>query len=125
MQKELIAKESWRECEICFFKQWNPHEFDGYSYSYEIIDRENNTRTDQTDEYPCGSIEHAKRKALESIDEALDDLWAISCLATKRGKHQHFAMSIYGEKAGAIAAGKKKLESRYPEWKHSVSVTIA
>lgn len=81
-----------------------------------------NERFDQTDEYPLGSLEHADRNAIASIDWDLDKWWVISCLASSRNKHEHFPLSYHGEEDGAIDAGLKELAKRYPEWKHSVKV---
>jgi hypothetical protein len=120
METKLINEDEYRGCKISFFEQWNPHDYDGISYSYEIVDRQGNQRTDQTDEYPLGSLDHAKRNAIQSIDEDLDKWYAISCLATNRNKHEHFALSFHGELDGAIEAGLKELTKRYPGWKYSV-----
>lgn len=120
MATQLINQDEYRGCKIQFYEQWNPHDFDGISFSYEIVDRQGNSRTDQTDEYPLGSLDHANRNAIKSIDNDLDKWYAISCLATNRNKHEHFALSFYGEIDGAIEAGLKELIKRYPQWKHSI-----
>jgi hypothetical protein len=120
MATKLINEYEYRGCNISFFEQWNPHDYDGISYFYEIVDRQGDSRTDQTDEYPLGSLAHAERNAIKSIDEDLDKWYAISCLATNRNKCEHFALSFYGELDGAIEAGLKELTKLYPEWKYSV-----
>lgn len=82
----------------------------------------NKTEFDQTDEYPLGSVDHASRKAYESIDSDLDKWWTISCLAANRNKHEHFPLSYHGEKDGAIKVALKELTKQYLGWKHSVKV---
>jgi hypothetical protein len=122
MAAKLINKDEYRGCKISFFEQWNPHDYDGISYSYEIVDRQGNSRTDQTDKYPFDNLDFAKIKVTESIDQDLDKCYAISCLATNRNKHEHFALSFHGELDGAIEAGLRELTKLYPEWKHSVKL---
>jgi hypothetical protein len=122
METQLINEDEYRGCKILFFKQWNSHDFDGVSYFYEITDRQGESRTDQTDEYPLGSLDCANRNAILSIDWELDKQWSISCLATYRNKHEHFPLTFHGEQDGAIEVGLKELSKRYPNWKHSVKV---
>ncbi len=120
METQLINEDEYRGCKIKFFEQWNPHDFDGISFSYEITDRQGNSRTNQSDEYPFQDLAFARSKAIQSIDDELDKWYAISCLATNRNKHEHFALSFCGEMDGAIEAGLKELAKRYPGWKYSV-----
>ena len=125
MGTKLIGEEEYRGCKITFFEQWDDFHFDGVGYSYIIVDRQNNSRRDQSDEYPLGSLDHANRNAVESIDDNLDKWWLISCLASNRNKHEHFPLSFHGEKEGAIKKGIEELANRYPAgWKHSVSVIL-
>lgn len=122
MQTQSIREDKYRGCKIQFFECWNPHDFDGVSFFYTIVDRSGKSRTDQTDEYPLGSLELANKKAIESIDDDLGKWYAVSCLATKGNKYEHFALSFYGETEGAIEAGLKELAKQHPNWKYSVKL---
>lgn len=119
---KLIEKDTYRGCEIEIFEIWDSVDFDGVGFYYVIKDRQGLARADQTDEYWLGSLERAKRNAIESIDCDLDTSWFISCLATYRNKVEHFPLPYFGEEDGAISAGLAELNKRYPGYKHSVKV---